>query len=153
MTKIALAQTTSTDDFDANLKVAEGMVGEAADQGAALLAFPEVFLYLGGYKGKLKFAEALDGAMVSRFRAAAARHNIMLLLGSFHERIPEQVQADLIAIAQLIDDPVKKAHGHHGLRTIVGGRRLGTHLAEVWASVRGFDVSETGTIRGESLLE
>jgi len=89
MTKIALAQTTSTDDFDANLKVAEGMVGEAADQGAALLAFPEVFLYLGGYKGKLKFAEALDGAMVSRFRAAAARHNIMLLLGSFHERIPD----------------------------------------------------------------
>ena len=48
MTKIALAQTTTTDDFEANLKVAEKMVVEAAGNGAALLAFPEVFLYLGG---------------------------------------------------------------------------------------------------------
>jgi predicted amidohydrolase len=89
MTKIALAQTTTTDDFDANLKVADRMVIEAADKGAALLAFPEVFLYLGGYKGKLKVAEPLDGAIVSRFREAAAKHNVMLLLGSLHERIPD----------------------------------------------------------------
>ena len=89
MTKIALAQTTTTEDFDANLKVADRMVIEAAENGAALLAFPEVFLYLGGYKGKLKIAEPLDGAIVSRFREAAAKHNMMLLLGSLHERIPD----------------------------------------------------------------
>ena len=89
MTKIALAQTTTTDDFEANLKVAEKMVVEAAGNGAALLAFPEVFLYLGGYKGKLAVAESLDGAIVSRFREAAAKHGMMLLLGSMHERIPE----------------------------------------------------------------
>lgn len=89
MTKIALAQTTSTDDFDANLAIAEAMVEEAAGNGAALLAFPEVFLYLGGYKGKLKIAESLDGATVSRFREAAARHGMMLLLGSLHEINPD----------------------------------------------------------------
>lgn len=89
MTKIALAQTTSTDDFDANLAIAEAMVEEAAGNGAALLAFPEVFLYLGGYKGKLKIAESLDGATVSRFREAAARHGMMLLLGSLHETNPD----------------------------------------------------------------
>jgi predicted amidohydrolase len=89
MTKIALAQTTTSDDFGANLKVADRMVIEAADNGAALLAFPEVFLYLGGYKGKLKVAEPLDGAIVSRFREAAAKHNMMLLLGSLHEQIPD----------------------------------------------------------------
>jgi len=89
MTKIALAQTTSTDDFDANLAVAEAMVVEAAENGAQLLAFPEVFLYLGGRKGKLEVAESLDGAIVSRFREAAARHEMMLLLGSLHERIPD----------------------------------------------------------------
>jgi predicted amidohydrolase len=89
MSKIALAQTTSTDDIDANLAVADRMVIEAAGNGAALLAFPEIFLYLGGYKGKLAIAEPLDGAIVSRFREAAARHGMMLLLGSIHERIPE----------------------------------------------------------------
>jgi len=88
MTKIALAQTTTTDDFDANLALAEGMVAEAAENGAALLAFPEVFLYLGGYKGKLRVAEPLDGAIVSRFRESAAKHHMMLLLGSMHEQIP-----------------------------------------------------------------
>ncbi len=89
MTKIALAQTTTTDDLDANLEVSEGMVREAAENGASLLAFPEIFLYLGGYKGKLKVAEALDGAIVSRFPEAAARHNMMILLGSIHECIPD----------------------------------------------------------------
>lgn len=89
MTKIALAQTTTTDDFDANLDAADRMVVQAAENGAELLAFPEIFLYLGGYKGKLKVAERLDGAIVSRFREAAAKHNMMLLLGSIHERIPD----------------------------------------------------------------
>jgi predicted amidohydrolase len=89
MTKIALAQTTSTDDFKANLAVAERMVSEAAENGAALLAFPEIFLYLGGYRGKLEIAEPVDGPTVSLFREAAAKHGMMLLLGSIHERIPE----------------------------------------------------------------
>lgn len=89
MTKIALAQTTTTDDFDANLEVAERMVVEAAGKGADLLAFPEIFLYLGGRKGKLKVAEPIDGAIVSQFRQAAARHDMMILLGSIHEQIPD----------------------------------------------------------------
>lgn len=89
MTRIALAQTTSTDDLDANLTVADRMVEEAAGNGAALLAFPEIFLYLGGYKGKLRIAEPLDGAIVTRFREAAAKHRMMLLLGSIHETNPD----------------------------------------------------------------
>ena len=89
MTRIALAQTTTTDDFDTNLEVADRMVEEAAAGGASLLAFPEIFLYLGGYKGKLAVAEALDGPTVSHFREAAARHGMMLLLGSIHESNPD----------------------------------------------------------------
>jgi len=89
MTKIALAQMTSTDDFAENLEVADRMVEEAAGVGAELLAFPEIFLYLGGRRGKLAIAETIEGKTVSRFREAAARHGMMLLLGSIHERIAD----------------------------------------------------------------
>ncbi len=88
MARIALAQTTSTDDFHANLESAMGMVKAAAAGGAALLAFPEVFLYIGGREGRLQHAQALDGAVVDAFRECAARHAMMILLGSIHERIP-----------------------------------------------------------------
>lgn len=87
-TRIALAQMTSTEDFQANLAEAMRLVDEAAAQGAALVAFPEVFLYLGGRAGKLANATHLDGALVAQFREAAARHGIMILMGSVHERIP-----------------------------------------------------------------
>ena len=86
--RIAIAQTTATDDFDANLRVATGMVARAAAQDAALLAVPEVFLVVGDRAGKLAVAADLDGPVVGGFRELAARHGLMLLLGSLHERIP-----------------------------------------------------------------
>lgn len=86
--RIALAQMTSTEDFQANLDEALGLVEEAAAGDAQLVAFPEVFLYLGGRKGKLQHATETEGPVVQRFREAAARHGMMILLGSVHERIP-----------------------------------------------------------------
>jgi len=86
--RIALAQMTSTEDFEANLAEATRLVDEAAAAGVQLVAFPEVFLYLGGREGKLKHATTVDGPVVARFREAAARHGMMILLGSIHERIP-----------------------------------------------------------------
>ncbi len=84
--RIALAQTTSDDNFPHNLSVAESLIPEAASGGADILAFPEVFLYLGPRAGKLAIAETLDGPTVGRFREAARRHRMMILLGSIHER-------------------------------------------------------------------
>jgi len=86
--RIALAQMTSTEDFEANLAEALQRVEEAAQGGAQLVAFPEVFLYLGGRRGKLANATDVQGDLVARFREAAARHGMMILLGSIHERIP-----------------------------------------------------------------
>ncbi|MEE8435695.1 MAG: carbon-nitrogen hydrolase family protein [bacterium] len=86
--RIALAQMTSTSDFDANLAEAFALIDQAAAGGAQLVAFPEVFLYLGGHRGKLENAAEVDGPLVSRFREVAHRHHIMILLGSIHERIP-----------------------------------------------------------------
>ncbi len=86
MATIALAQTTSTDDFQANLATAEHLVAEAAARDADLVAFPEVFLFLGSRRRKLEIAEAVDGPTVGRFQEQAARHGLMILLGSIHER-------------------------------------------------------------------
>lgn len=86
--RIAMVQTTSTDDLEANLAFALEQIGPAVAGGAALIAYPEVFLYIGGRAGKLAHAQSLDGEVVSRFREEAARHGVWLLLGSLHERIP-----------------------------------------------------------------
>ena len=86
--RIALAQMTSTSDFEANLAEAFALIDQAAAGGANMVAFPEVFLYLGGHRGKLEHATGVDGPLVSRFRDAARGHGIMILLGSIHERIP-----------------------------------------------------------------
>jgi predicted amidohydrolase len=88
MSRVALVQTTSTDDFQANLDNALRRVEEAAALGVDLVAFPEVFLFIGGAKGKLENAQTLDGAVVERFRALAAKHKLWILLGSIHERLP-----------------------------------------------------------------
>ncbi len=89
MAKIALVQTTSTDDFDANLAAALECIEATAAEGVALVAFPEVFLFIGGRRGKLENAQPLDGEVVGKFRAAAKRHGMAILMGSIHERIPD----------------------------------------------------------------
>ena len=88
MSRIALVQTTSTDDFHANLALALQRIEEAARLGVELVAFPEVFLFIGGRAGKLANAVTLDGETVGRFREAARRHQLWVLLGSVHEKIP-----------------------------------------------------------------
>ena len=88
MSRIAMVQTTSTDDFAANLATALQRVDEAAQLGVELIAFPEVFLYIGGKQGKLAHAVTLEGEVVGRFRDAARRHKAWILLGSVHEQIP-----------------------------------------------------------------
>ena len=87
MSCVALVQMTSTDDFAANLALAERRVAEAAALGVQLVAFPEVFLFIGGSKGKLANAQTLEGPAVSRFRELAAQHRLWILLGSIHEKI------------------------------------------------------------------
>jgi len=89
VSRIALVQTTTGEDFEANVAHALAQVTAAAAAGAALVAFPEVCLYLGGREGKFAHAQGVDGEVVGRFREAAAKHGIMVLLGSIYERIPD----------------------------------------------------------------
>lgn len=86
---IALVQTTATDDMAANEAFAMQQVAEAAHRGARVVAFPEVFLLVGGRQQKLAAAQPLDGPLVEKFRAIARAYSIAILMGSFHEKIPD----------------------------------------------------------------
>lgn len=101
--RLALAQTTSGGDFAGNLEIAEGLIAKAAEGRADLLAYPEVFLFIGPKERKLAIAEDLNGPTVRRFREAAKRHRMMLLLGSVHERsgdAPDRVYNTAVLIGR-----------------------------------------------------
>lgn len=103
MIRIAVAQTTATDDFEQNLQIARDMVSEAAAGGARLLAFPEVFLFVGERAAKIEAALSLGGAVVNEFRDLAAQHGMSLALGSVHERIadnPDRVHNTSVLIGE-----------------------------------------------------
>ncbi len=88
--RIGLVQMNSGDDFRQNLKFAHQQIQKASRQAITLLAFPEVFLYLGNTsEGKFKIAQTLDGEIVQSFRNYAARYGISVLLGSIYEIVPD----------------------------------------------------------------
>ena len=93
MARVCLAQMTTGSDVSENIARAERLVVEAAAQGAQLLAFPEVFLFVGPHPGKLAIAEEIPGPRVQRFCALAAEHQISLLLGSVHEVVSADANA------------------------------------------------------------
>lgn len=86
----AVVQMRSTADVDANLATATGFVEEAAAKGAHLVALPENFAFLRSEGEPVPEAQSMDGEWVARMAALAARHRILLLLGS----LPERVEGD-----------------------------------------------------------
>lgn len=90
LSRIGLVQTTTRDDAGENLRYAVTQVEAAARAGVHLVAFPEVFLFVGGREDKLANAQPLEGEWVSTFRNLAREHGLWILMGSFHERIPER---------------------------------------------------------------
>jgi len=129
VSRIGLVQTTARDDVAENLAFALAQVQAAAAAGVQLLAFPEVFLYVGPREGKLAHAQPLDGEWVSTFREQARRHHMALLLGSIHERIPGR------------DD---KVHNTSVLIDAAG------EVAGIYRKLKLFDVDLPGTAIRES---
>ena len=81
--RIALAQLEPRlFDKEANLAKAERYIRQAADQGAAAILFPE--LYLTGYtlaERAVEMAEPLDGPSVQHVAGLAARYHIAVIMG------------------------------------------------------------------------
>ena len=80
--KIAALQTVATPDVDRNLEVAARLIGEAAREGAALVALPEYFCLMGRHdEDKLLAAEAPGDGPIQAFLATQARQHGLWLIG------------------------------------------------------------------------
>lgn len=80
---IALAQCGSLPDTAQNLKTAECYVRQAADARAALIVFPEYFMYPCHKNSELYVghAQSIDGPFVSAMKELAAKYGIWILFG------------------------------------------------------------------------
>ncbi len=83
----ACVQMRSTPDVEANLAGMARLARRAADRGAALVAVPEAFAYLGDDPGKRAIVEPLpEGGPILHFCQDLARElGVELILGGFHE--------------------------------------------------------------------
>ncbi len=80
--RIAALQTVATPDVDRNLEVAARLIGEAAREGAALVALPEYFCLMGlRDEDKLLVAEVPGDGPIQAFLAAQARQHGLWLIG------------------------------------------------------------------------
>ena len=88
----AAVQMTSTSDAAANLQQATGLIRRAAKRGAELIVTPENTNYLGPHAEKVRLAESVDGPTVAGFAALARELRIVLVIGSFNERSPDNTR-------------------------------------------------------------
>ena len=112
--RVALVQTTSTDDVAANLLAASRLVEEAAGRGASLVALPENFAFLRREGAPIPCAQGLDGEIVGCLRALARRLHVRILGGSFPEAVPDESRvfntSVLISPAGEIEAVYRKIH-------------------------------------------
>jgi deaminated glutathione amidase len=85
--RAAAAQLNSTADVDRNLEVAEGLVRDAAADGAELIVLPEKWTAIGSTEDLLAAAEPLDGPAITAARSWARELGVTLVAGSFAERV------------------------------------------------------------------
>ncbi len=90
-TRVAVVQHCAGTDVDANLQVLSALSRQAAAEGATVISWAEAFAYLGRHEGKKEMLEQLPagGPILARCQALARELDCELLLGGFHEAIPE----------------------------------------------------------------
>lgn len=86
--RVAVCQLNSRADRSANLEAAAGLLERAAAGGADLAVLPEYADYLGP-ASSLPEPEEIGGSYGSFFSSVAARLNMWVLAGSFHESGPD----------------------------------------------------------------
>jgi predicted amidohydrolase len=84
MTRIALAQITSSTEKQANLNLAKELIREGKGKGATLVAFPEFLMaFSPGSQSPeelAELAESIDGLFIASLRNTAKNHSIHILV-------------------------------------------------------------------------
>jgi nitrilase len=84
VTRFAALQMTSGPEVDANLRVAEGLLAEAAGQGASVALLPENFAFMGRRDADKRAIAEADGSgpVQDCLARAAARHGMFVIAGT-----------------------------------------------------------------------
>ncbi len=92
-TAVAIIQHCATEDVETNLRCLETLTRAAADQGAVVICWAEAFAYLGRHAGKKEILEPLPdgGPILNRCQQLAQSLGTELLLGGFHEAMPQDL--------------------------------------------------------------
>ncbi|MDB6000975.1 MAG: nitrilase, partial [Rhizobacter sp.] len=87
--KIAALQMVSTPSVERNLATARRLIAEAAQEGAALVALPEYFCFMGqADRDKLAIAETPgDGPIQQALADAAREHGVWVVGGTLPLRV------------------------------------------------------------------
>lgn len=101
---VAAIQTVSSTDVDANLQQAAGLIEQAVQAGADLVALPEYFCLMGRHdKDKIAFREVAGSGPIQEFLQSQARqHGIWLVGGTLPLVSPD---SDRIYNTCLVFDP------------------------------------------------
>lgn len=88
--RLAAIQMCSGKDMERNLEKALRLVERAADGGADVIALPENFALMGSDRERAKFAQDLDGPLLSELRRVAKERNVVVLAGTILERSSDE---------------------------------------------------------------
>jgi len=83
--RVALVQTDPGADKATNVETALALVAEAAAAGADVVTLPETFHFRGSSEERRASAEPVPGPLSETLSAAAKRHGVYLLGGSYNE--------------------------------------------------------------------
>lgn len=107
--RAALAQILATDDPNANLELVADHTRRAAEQGAAVVVFPEATMCRFGVS-LTPVAEPLDGPWASRVREIASAHDVLVVAGMFTPTSDGRVTNTLLVTGRGVDTSYDKIH-------------------------------------------
>jgi predicted amidohydrolase len=107
--RIALAQILSGPDPQANLSLVAEQTERAAEQGAALVVFPEATMRCFG-RNLAEVAEPLDGAWATGVREVAAAAGVVVAVGMFTPADGGRVRNTLLVTGPGVDAAYDKIH-------------------------------------------